>query len=69
MRDCSSGARFDLFFNLTFVDIAGGRKRDKPDNSYRREMSYQQLMNDPDFTRAFKSIAEACIIDVEIAKW
>jgi len=31
-------------------------------------MSYQQLMGDPDFTRAVKSIAEACSINVDIAK-
>jgi len=31
-------------------------------------MSYQALMNDPDFTRAVKSIVEACKVNVDIAK-
>jgi len=29
---------------------------------------YQELMSDPDFTRAVKSIAEACSVNVDIAK-
>ena len=31
-------------------------------------MSYQELMSDPDFIRAVKSIAEACSVNVDIAK-
>jgi hypothetical protein len=31
-------------------------------------MSYQELMNDPDFARAVKSIAEACRVNVDIAR-
>jgi hypothetical protein len=31
-------------------------------------MSYQQLMSDPHFVRAVKSIAEACAVNVDIAK-
>jgi hypothetical protein len=31
-------------------------------------MSYQQLMGDPDFIHAVKSIAEACTVNVDIAK-
>ena len=31
-------------------------------------MSYQELMRDPDFTRAVKSIAQACKVNVDIAK-
>jgi hypothetical protein len=31
-------------------------------------MSFRQLMSDPDFTRAVKSIAEACTVNVDIAK-
>ena len=31
-------------------------------------MSYQALMSDPDFTRAVKSIAEQCSVNVDIAR-
>jgi len=31
-------------------------------------MSYQKLMSDPEFVRAVKSIAEACTVNVDIAK-
>jgi hypothetical protein len=31
-------------------------------------MSYEQLISDPDFTRAVKSIAEACKVNVDIGK-
>jgi hypothetical protein len=31
-------------------------------------MSYQDLMSDPDFTRAVKSIAEQCSVNVDIAR-
>ncbi len=31
-------------------------------------MSYQDLVNDPDFTRAVKSIVESCKVNVDIAK-
>ena len=31
-------------------------------------MSYQDLMNDPDFARAVKSIAQDCKVNVDIAK-
>ena len=31
-------------------------------------MSYQELVSDRDFTRAVKSIAEACQVNVDIAK-
>ena len=31
-------------------------------------MSYQDLMRDPDFTRAVKSIAEQCSVKVDIAR-
>jgi hypothetical protein len=31
-------------------------------------MSYQQLMSDPDFVRAVESVAEACRVNVHIAK-
>jgi hypothetical protein len=31
-------------------------------------MSYEQLMHDPDFARAVKSIAEACKVNVDIGK-
>jgi hypothetical protein len=30
-------------------------------------MSYQDLLRDPDFTRAVKSIAEQCRVNVDIA--
>jgi hypothetical protein len=30
--------------------------------------SYQKLMSDPEFVRAVKSIAEACTVNVDIAK-
>jgi hypothetical protein len=33
-----------------------------------RAPSYQQLMSDPDFIRAVKSIAEACSVNVDMAK-
>jgi hypothetical protein len=32
------------------------------------EMNYQALMSDPDFTRAVKSIAEQCSVNVDIAR-
>jgi hypothetical protein len=31
-------------------------------------MGYQDLMRDPDFTRAVKSIAQECKVNVDIAK-
>jgi len=31
-------------------------------------MSYQDLVSDPDFTRAVKSIAEQCSVNVDIAR-
>jgi hypothetical protein len=31
-------------------------------------MDYQDLMRDPDFTRAVKSIAQECKVNVDIAK-
>jgi hypothetical protein len=31
-------------------------------------MSYEQLIRDPDFMRAVKSIAEACKVNVDIGK-
>jgi hypothetical protein len=31
-------------------------------------MNYQKLMSDSDFVRAVKSIAEACTVNVDIAK-
>jgi hypothetical protein len=31
-------------------------------------MSYQDLLRDPDFTRAVKSIAEQCRVNVDIAR-
>ena len=31
-------------------------------------MSYQDLLRDPDFTRAVKSIAEQCMVNVDIAR-
>jgi hypothetical protein len=31
-------------------------------------MSYEDLMRDPDFTRAVKSIAQECKVNVDIAK-
>jgi hypothetical protein len=31
-------------------------------------MSYQDLLRDPDFTRAVKTIAEQCNVNVELAK-
>ena len=33
-----------------------------------RGMSYQDVMRDPDFTRAVKTIAEQCSVNVDIAK-
>ena len=33
-----------------------------------RGMSYQDLLGDPDFTRAVKTIAEQCSVNVDIAK-
>ena len=33
-----------------------------------RGMSYQDLMRDADFTRAVKTIAEQCSVNVDIAK-
>jgi hypothetical protein len=31
-------------------------------------MSYQELVNDPDFARAVKTIAQDCRVNVDIAK-
>jgi len=31
-------------------------------------MSYQQLVNDPDFVRAVKTVAQDCRVNVDIAK-
>jgi hypothetical protein len=31
-------------------------------------MNYQDLMRDPDFTRAVKSIAQECKVNIDVAK-
>jgi hypothetical protein len=31
-------------------------------------MSYQDLVNDPDFTRAVKSIVQGCKVNIDLAK-
>jgi hypothetical protein len=31
-------------------------------------MNYEQLVRDPDFTRAVKSITEACAVNIELGK-
>jgi hypothetical protein len=33
-----------------------------------RRMSYQDLLRDPDFTRAVKTIAEQCSVNVDLGK-
>jgi len=40
----------------------------KPASAAVRGMSYQDLLRDPDFTRAVKTIAEQCSVNVDIAK-
>ena len=40
----------------------------KPSMAAVRGMSYQDLLRDPDFTRAVKTIAEQCSVNVDIAK-
>jgi hypothetical protein len=40
----------------------------KPARAAVRGMSYQDLLRDPDFTRAVKTIAEQCSVNVDIAK-
>lgn len=32
------------------------------------DMNYQQLLRDPDFTRAVKTIAEHCKVNVDLAR-
>ena len=40
----------------------------QPSKAPVRGMSYQDLLRDPDFTRAVKTIAEQCCVNVDIAK-
>jgi hypothetical protein len=40
----------------------------QPSRAAVRGMSYQDLLRDPDFTRAVKTIAEQCSVNVDIAK-
>jgi hypothetical protein len=40
----------------------------RPSRAATAGMSYQQLTGNPDFIRAVKSIAEACTVNVDIAK-
>ena len=40
----------------------------QPSRAAVRGMSYQELVHDPDFTRAVKSIAQDCKVNVDIAK-
>jgi hypothetical protein len=40
----------------------------QPASAAVRGMSYQELLRDPDFTRAVKTIAEQCSVNVDIAK-
>jgi hypothetical protein len=40
----------------------------QPSGAAVRGMSYQDLLRDPDFTRAVKTIAEQCNVNVELAK-
>jgi hypothetical protein len=40
----------------------------QPANAAVRGMSYQDLLRDSDFTRAVKTIAEQCSVNVDLAK-
>ncbi|MEK9278548.1 MULTISPECIES: hypothetical protein [unclassified Bradyrhizobium] len=40
----------------------------QPSRAAVRGMSYQDLLHDPDFTRAVKTIAEQCNVNVDLAK-
>lgn len=40
----------------------------QPSGAAVRGMSYRDLMRDPDFTRAVKTIAEQCNVNIELAK-
>jgi hypothetical protein len=40
----------------------------RPASAAVRGMSYQELLRDSDFTRAVKTIAEQCSVNVDIAK-
>ncbi|WP_161491925.1 hypothetical protein [Bradyrhizobium centrolobii] len=40
----------------------------QPSRAAVRGMSYQDLLRDPDFTRAVKTIAEQCSVNVDLAK-
>ncbi len=40
----------------------------QPVRAAARGMSYQDLVRDPDFTRAVKTIAEQCSVSIELAK-
>jgi hypothetical protein len=40
----------------------------QPSRAAVRGMSYQDLMRDTDFTRAVKSIAEQCSVNVDLAR-
>lgn len=39
-----------------------------PSRAAVRGMSYQDLLRDPDFTRAVETIAEQCSVNVDLAK-
>ncbi|UPJ47326.1 hypothetical protein IVB30_29155 [Bradyrhizobium sp. 200] len=40
----------------------------QPSRAAVRGMSYQDLLRDPDFTRAVKTIAEQCSVNVDLAR-
>jgi hypothetical protein len=47
---------------LLFVNLS------QPSRAAVSGMSYQELVNDPDFARAVKTIAQDCRVNVDIAK-
>lgn len=50
------------------IERSRARPQSQPSKAPVRGMSYQDLLRDPDFTRAVKTIAEQCSVNVDIAK-
>ena len=48
--------------------VALGLNLSQPARAVVRGMSYEALLRDSDFTRAVKTIAEQCSVNVDIAK-
>lgn len=57
-----------LLWLLALNSVALVVNLSQPSSAAVRGMSYQDLLRDPNFTRAVKTIAEQCSVNVDLAK-